>query len=229
MKIFGHRGAAGYVAENTLESFRKAIELGVDGIEFDVRLTADGQPVVIHDETIDRTSQHSGRVGEMPLAELQKLTSDDLHPIPTLKEAITCIPQTLSINVELKEVAAYEPTLNVLVDLVKQGAVRSKQLLVTSFEHEAIERVHEATTDFQLGLLTKGIPDDNYWNLASQLGATSANIDLASVNNAFVQRAHNAKLLVMVYTVNERRDAERLLEMGVDAIFSDYPDRVRTN
>ena len=228
LKIFGHRGAAGYVTENTLESFRKAIELGVDGIEFDVRLTADGFPVVIHDATIDRTSKHSGRVGEMSLAELQEVTAGDLHPIPTLEEAIGCMPATICINVELKEIAAHKPTLKVLFDLVSRGAVRPEQVLVTSFEHEAIELLCEATTEFQVGLLTKGLPHDTYWDLAKRLKVTSANIDLASINSAFVERAHRNDLLVMVYTVNESTDAERLRAMGVDAIFSDFPDRVRS-
>lgn len=226
MQVFGHRGAAGHVAENTLASFRKAISLDVDGIEFDVRVTRDCQPVVIHDATIDRTSSESGTVAELSLKQLRELTREESEMVPTLEETLTEIGPGVRVNVELKELAAGEPTLAVLNDCVAAGAIRSADVLVTSFEHEAVERFRSKTRDFAVGLLTKGIPKDSYWELAKSLKAVSANIDLASVDRQFVRRAQDAGVEVMVYTVNTKSDADRMRELGVDAIFSDYPDRV---
>lgn len=228
MLILGHRGVAGHSPENTIASFRTAIEMGLDGVEFDVRLTADQVPVVIHDATLDRTTSASGIVNELTLEELIDRTSSEDCVIPLLVDVLMEVCGFPLINVELKECTAWKPTLAVLAEAVANHRIRPSQILITSFELEAIRSLCQVTDQFPVGLLTKGLPDETFWSLADELKATSVNIDLASVDQAFVDRAHKGDILVMVYTVNESWQAARMLSLGVDAIFSDFPDRVRS-
>ncbi len=227
MLIFGHRGAAGYVAENTLPSIRHALAMGVDGVEFDVRLTQDKVPVLIHDETLDRTTLHSGTVRDLTFAELAELLAD-AESVPTLAAVLSEIGTRGLINVELKEFLATPEALAVLLEAESKQVFRAEQVLVSSFDHDAIVRFRELTKKFSVGLLTKGLPDATYWSLAEQLHASSANIDLPAVNADFVRTAKEHGLQVMVYTVNSLDDANRMRSLGVDAIFSDFPDRVRS-
>lgn len=227
MRVFGHRGAAGHSPENTLSSMRRALELGVDGIEFDVRRTADGRVVVIHDETIDRTTSQVGRVADMTLQQLTQASGVE-NRISTLDEVLMEIGRQVRVNVELKEIQACEATDTVLRRLVHQGTILTQQVLITSFDLAAVKRARNLCEDWDVGLLTKGQPKASYWDLADELRATSANIDLESVSAEFVSMARRRGLQVMVYTVNSREDAVAMRQLGVDAIFSDYPDRVRS-
>lgn len=237
MRVIGHRGACGYEQENSLRSLIRAVEIGADGVEFDVRLTADHVPVLIHDEDLERTTSHSGRVGSISLTALRQRC--DSNSVPTLDEAIHAIssalrsaksPDDLMVNVELKEYEAVEPTRTVLLQAMDRTKLINEQILITSFDHSALVRYrtlsHNDTTKFNIGLLSKGLPTANFWELAAELKATSANIDLGSVNSSFVATAHSQGMSVMVYTVNDPTDAHRMRELGVDAIFSDFPDRV---
>jgi len=227
MQVFGHRGAAGYSPENSLPSFRKALSMHVDGVEFDVRITKDEVPVVIHDETLDRTTSVSGSVADFSSMELRRLLAAQAERVPTLFDVIREVRTVTRINVELKEIQACEPTFRLLERCVDDAIIENHQILLTSFEHAAVERFRALSDHYAVGLLTKGTPADAYWELANRLRAASANIDLASVNSDFVHRAHRQGLAVMVYTVNFRDDALGMKQLGVDAIFSDFPDRVR--
>ena len=233
MKIYGHRGAAGHVAENTIASMQRALDLEVDGIEFDVRLSADGVPVVIHDETLDRTTDVRGLVKDYSAAELSSQTrkAEANVFVPTQMETLQAIGTEIAVNVELKELAATEPTRSVLLSAIEQQIVRPEQIIITSFDHDAItlyRSISQADAQqLSVGLLTRGLPDDSYWPLARKVQASSVNIDLGSVDPEFVRRAHARDYLVMVYTVNTTEDAARMRALKVDAIFSDFLDQVR--
>lgn len=227
MQVFGHRGAAGYSPENTLRSIRQALSMRVDGIEVDVRVTQDEVPVVIHDATLDRTTCASGAVSSYSSAELRALFRHSADFVPTVLEVLTEVTTATRVNLELKESRACDPTFWLLEKCAGEGIIERSQMLITSFDLEAITRFRKLTDNYAVGLLTMGTPADAFWRLARQLNAACANIDLAAVNPGFVQRAHQQGLDVMVYTVNCSDDAGRMLRMGVDAIFSDYPDRVR--
>jgi len=227
MEIYGHRGAAGVVLENTVASIEKAIELRVDGIEFDVRVTRDSKAVVIHDETLERTHDVSGKIAELTLAELQAIVKDMKFPVPTLSQILTAIGNEVPANVELKEIEAVVPTLGVLNELANTNVISAEMILITSFDHRAVSLVREHMEPFKLGLLTREIPDEPYWQLAKSLDVYSVNISKNSVNDEFVTRAHLDGRKVMVYTVNEKEDAEKMEAMDVDAIFSDVPHEVR--
>ena len=169
MKIIGHRGACGYETENSLQSLIRAVEMGAQGIEFDVRLTKDHVPILLHDERLDRTTQHSGRVVDVTFRELRAVC--DSNSVPSLEEAMGTIESTMLanrssedflINVELKANEAVEPTRNLLLQVAKNTTLRSEQILITSFEHESLVRYRNISdgdaTHFNVGLLTKGIP-----------------------------------------------------------------------
>lgn len=237
MKVIGHRGACGYEAENSLRSLVRALDLGACGIEFDIRLTKDRVPILIHDENLDRTTEKSGAVGELSLNQLRELC--DPNAVPSLEDALLTIAESSTstskspaplINVELKVNEAVEPTRELLINAVQSHTVAAKQILITSFDHDALVRYRTMSSDdvttFDIGLLTKGLPSESYWELATDLEAVSANVDLDSVDANFVATAHSRNLLVMVYTVNTVEDANRMRELGVDAIFSDMPDVV---
>lgn len=227
MKIYGHRGAAGLVLENTVASIQKAIELKVDGVEFDVRATKDGQAVIIHDETLERTHQIKSKIADLTLSEIQELTQGHEFPVPTLIQLMTSIGRKIPANVELKEIAAVAPSLHVLNKLTEANLINPESTLITSFDHSAVAMFREHTERYQLGLLTGKIPDEDYWQLAKSLDVFSVNISKDAVNADFVNQAHDDDRQVMVYTVNQRSTAEKLKVMGVDAIFSDLPDKVR--
>ena len=114
MKIYGHRGAAGLVLENTVASIKKAIALGVDGVEFDVRTTKDGKAVIIHDETLERTHKKTGKIAKLTLSEIQNLIKKHPFPVPSLEQLLLAIGKKTPANVELKEIAAVAPTLRIL-------------------------------------------------------------------------------------------------------------------
>ena len=228
MLILGHRGVAGHRPENTIASFRAAVDMELDGVEFDVRVTADLVPVVIHDATLDRTTTGSGIVNELTLEQLSNRTVTDEHAIPLLKDVVWEVCGFPLINVELKEYAAWKPALAVLETAVANHKLAPSQILITSFEHESIRALCRESTQFPVGLLTRGLPDEDFWSLADELNAASVNIDLAAVDRAFVQRAHRGGMQAMVYTVNDSSQAANMRKLGVDAIFSDFPDRVRS-
>lgn len=227
MKIIGHRGAAGRVLENTVASIQKALELKVDGIEFDVRATKDGQPVIIHDETLERTHKIQGKIAELTLDEVQALTKDHEHPIPTLSQVLRVIGTKVPANVELKDLAAVAPSLRTLNQLVDAKIIAPEKILITSFDHTAVALFREHTERYLLGLLTDTIPGEAYWKLAKSLNVFSVNISKDAVNEAFVKTAHADGREVMVYTVNDQDVVKKLAAMGVDAVFSDVPDEVR--
>lgn len=228
MQVFGHRGAAGYCPENSLPSIRKALELGVDGVEFDVRVTRDRIPVVIHDESIDRTTDASGLVKQLSLSELNQLLPQRKEYVPTLEDVLREIGTTVRINVELKEIEVCEPTIAILGSLCGQNVISCDQILISSFDLDAVERFSGLVQDYAFALLTERTPEKGFWSRAKTVQAVAANIDLTSVDRKFIDLAHASQLEVMVYTVNTLEDARRMKRLGVDAIFSDFPDRVRS-
>ena len=226
MLIYGHRGAAGSAPENTLRSFRRAIQFGVDGIEFDVRCSRDDVPVVIHDHLVDRTVDAVGAVADYDLDQLQQMRMISGERIPTLQEVLQAAGSEVLLNVEIKESRACAAAWQVMQTAIASGTLEMDRILVSSFEVAALRLFRELSSHIRIGVLTNGTPHESYWALCRELHAVSANIDLASVDRRFVDRATAAGLDVMVYTVNSPNDAKEMFGLGVKAIFSDVPDEV---
>lgn len=230
--VWAHRGASGYAPENTMPAFEKAVKMGADGIELDVQLTKDGELVVIHDETIDRTSNGSGWVKDLTYAKLARYNYNKLHPeyanakIPTLEEVYALVkPTGLTVNVELKTSEIFYPELEERVlDLAARMGVE-KQVIYSSFNHYSIQKIKELDSEAKTGMLySDGII--NPVSYASYVVGADA-MHPALYNLQFPGymrdcRKHGKK--VHVWTVNNEQDMRKVCEMRVDAMMTNYPD-----
>jgi glycerophosphoryl diester phosphodiesterase len=217
----GHRGAAGYAPENTLRSFGKAVELGCDMTELDVHLCGSGELVVIHDESVDRTTDGSGEVANLTLSELKQLNAGKGERIPTLEEVLKLLKGRIMLNIELKGLGTAEPVYN----LIQSNGWRRDNLLITSFNWEMLREYRARDPDARLGPLTY----DNIkeaGSFAEAINAYSINPYHGYIDTGYVEEAHSKGFNVYPWTVNEPKDIRYVIELGVDGVISDYPDRV---
>lgn len=221
---FGHRGARGHEPENTLRSVRRALELGSHGIEVDVHF-ADGQLVVIHDETLDRTTNGSGPVAKCLFAHLRSLDAGLGERIPTLAEVFDTIQRQALVNVELKGDHTAAPVVALIDNYVRQHGWVYEDFLLSSFDHEQIRQVKRLRPEIRTGALIHKVPT-GLAEFAERLGAWSVNPSRRCVTRRLVADAHQRQLKVFVFTVNAPREIARMARLGVDGVFSDYPERV---
>jgi len=225
----GHRGAAGTHPENTMVSFQRAMELGVDGIEFDVHRTLDGQFVVIHDPTVDRTTNGSGMIMAMELSEIRALDAGVKkgaefagQRIPTLQELLRSTPENLGLFLELKAGSIHYPGIEAeLVELLRsEGAIGRVQ--ISSFDHQALQLLHGIAPEIPLGMLYADNLVDPV-RLAQEIGAEALHPAWEWVTEELVEKAHAAGLKVNTWTVNHPIMIARVKAFGVDGIISDFP------
>jgi len=201
----GHRGARGLEPENTLRSIRKALVLGADGVEIDV-YAVKNQLVVIHDETLERTTNGSGRVEAQSFEYLRSLDAGKGEKIPTLREVLDT---GLASGLIGEYVAAH--------------AWKDADFLVSSFDLDELGKLKNS--GIRLGTLFTE-PPENYAGIAKYLGAYSVHIAVESANEDFITDAHRHGLKVFVYTVNSIDGIRRMRDIGADGVFTDYPDRM---
>jgi len=222
MLTIGHRGAMGYAPENTLLSIRKAIELSADWVEIDVYLV-DGQLIVIHDDTLERTTNGIGSIFDYNVEQLRQLDAGQGEKVPLLQEVIDLTAGKLGLNIEIKGDGVAEPLVKLLLSLSKN---HRKKILVSSFNMQELLTVYEGNTQLNLGVLVADEVDDGFkW--ANRLNAYSIHFDIGNIVIEQVERAHDAKLKVYVYTVNSHRAINDMRQMGVDGVFTNFPDRVK--
>ena len=215
--IIGHRGAAGLEPENTLAAFREAVRLGVDGVELDVRCVGE-ELVVFHDEDLDRTTDGHGAVAGADLQTLRRLDAGHGERVPTLAEVLAAVPERVLVNVELKGPGTAAPAARQLSRL-------SRRMLVSSFDHERLRA-------FRAGCpRTPVAPLVGKWSadlapLARSLNAWSVNLASRIVTAARVAAINSWGCRCLVFTVNTVRRARRLRAMGVNGVFTDYPNRL---
>lgn len=213
----GHRGARAYEPENTLRSFKKAIELGVDAIELDVRRTKDNEIIVIHDADVKRTTNGSGLVSELSLKEIKNLSSEKNEKIPTLEEALDCVNKKAKTFIELKE-AGYEKQVLELIE--KKGL--KKNVVLVSFLEDALKKLRDLDSEVETGLIYA--KHKNPLKAALDLKAQWLLAFYRFTHTANVQKAHENGLKVVVWTVNTPEEAVEMAKKGVDGIASDKPD-----
>jgi len=234
--IFAHRGASSYAPENTLAAFDLAYRQKAEAIELDAKLSADEQVVVIHDQTVDRTTQGRGRVKEMSLAALKELDAGSHfdvafkgEPIPSLDEVFAAFGQLLFINVELTNYASLMDALpDKVAELVKRHKL-SRRVMFSSFNPIALLRIHRLLPETPVGLLA--LPGNNGSWARSWPGRIvpyqALHPALSDVTATLVGNCHQRGKRVFVWTVNQVEDMRRLIEMNVDGIFTDDPVRAR--
>ena len=212
-----HRGASGHAPENTLKAFALAIEMGCPWVELDVYFV-DGELVVIHDDLLDRTTNGTGLVMSASFNDLRKLDAGEKEKIPTLREVISLIDHRAGINVELKGPDTAEPVCNLLKHFVSKGW-KTSEFLLSSFDHNELARADE---DFKRGALFYKICD--YFSRTRSLNAYAINLSSKLVSKEIVEQAHEEGLKVYVYTVDDKTEMENLKQIGVNGIFTNYPD-----
>ena len=222
--IIGHRGAAGLAPENTLASFALAVALGVDGIELDVRMSGT-EVVVIHDKTVDRTTNGRGLVAELGFAPLRRLDAGDGERIPTLVEVLEAVPRHVLVNIELKGSETAEPVARI-VDGRAGDAREVGRLLASSFNHDELMRFHERCPAVACAPLSANW-SGSLESMANAFGAWAVNLAdrIATPSRVAQVKAWGCRCLV--YTVNDPVRARELRALGVDGVFTDFPDRVR--
>lgn len=217
----GHRGAAGHEPENTLRSIRKALELGAQAVEIDVYFI-DGQLVVFHDATLERTTNGRGRLSRMSFAKLRLLDAGKGEQIPTLEEVIETIGRRAVLHIELKGKGTAGPVSKVIAQYRSRGWPHDA-VLVSSFHHKELATL--AGKDIPLGILYNRTPR-GFAAFAKKIGATSIHLRSAYATAGLLERAHAHDLKVFVFTVNDTAEIHRLKTLGVDGVFSDFPERV---
>jgi len=225
MLVIGHRGAAGHVAENTLGSMRRALALGVDGIEFDVRRCDDGL-VVLHDATLERTTNGHGACRARSLAELRGLETANGERVPLLGEVLALVTGCALVNVEIKEGEIADSVVAALEQWYADTPRALERVLLSTFDVAATARLAVRRGRMRLGVLYEDEPFPDALSRARDLAADSIHLPLEDVSPATVGAAREAGLAVYVYTVNEAADIAHCHACAVDGVFSDFPDRV---
>ncbi len=231
-KVWAHRGASGYAPENTLDAFRKAVEMGADGIELDVQMTKDGELVVIHDETINRVSNGKGWVKDYTYEELKKFNFNKTHleytkeEIPTLEQVYLLIkPTNLTINVEIKTGIVFYPGIEERVLELTERLGMKERVIYSSFNHYTIRKIKELDPQAKTGMLYEdGIIDavDYACDVVKADALHPAGYNVFYLG--FLERCRERKRLLHVWTINEEKHMRMLCEAGVDALITNYPD-----
>jgi glycerophosphoryl diester phosphodiesterase len=213
----GHRGARAYEPENTLLSFNRALEIGVDAIEFDVRKTKDNQLVVIHDADVKRTTNGKGLVADLTLKEIKEFNTEKGEKIPTLEEALDCIDNRAKILIELKEPNLEEKVLSTVLSKKLE-----KNVIIASFLEDALQKTRQLNPQIETGLIyaKHAHPEKT----AKELNANYLVSLYRFTHTGNIQKAHKYGLKVIVWTINTKEEAEEYKKKGVDGIATDKPD-----
>lgn len=228
-RIIAHRGGGALAPENTLAGLRLAARLGCCGVEFDAMLAADGVPVLMHDETLERTTAGRGRVADMSSVQLARLDAGGRHhpafavePVPTLDEALRlCAALGLWANVEIKPAAGQEAETGQAV--ARHAAAATGKLLLSSFSSRALRAAADEAVQLPRAMLFEAIPAD-WRERIMETGARALHSSARALTGEALQAVRGAGFPLACYTVNRREDAERLFAMGVSAVFTDRPD-----
>lgn len=267
-QIIAHRGASGHAPEHTWPSYEKAREMGADYLELDLHMSADGELMAIHDDTLDRTTDGSGPVKAHTLAELKALDAGSwfnaAHPeqaddayagvnILTLDEVIDRYGNDVRYYIETKSPERYPELQRELVEtLVNKGLVESGSVAIQSFSQDSLQQIHALNADIPLVQLVWYSPAEDGSGLTEWTGVTPPPDEITDadfqaiadyavgigpnvvydgedvIDAGFVEQAHNHGLLVHAYTINDVDQMQRLLDWGVDGMFTNFPDRLKT-
>ena len=225
--IIGHRGAMGHVAENTIPSIKKAMELGVDGIEIDVFRCKTGELVVFHDEKLDRLTNASGLIESLELDSIKKITVLDQYRIPTLEDVLILIDGQVKLNIELKGQGTASPTNDIINQYINKEGWTNDKFIISSFKWDELEKIRSLNSLIPIAVLvnTRVNPIEAL-PFARKVKAIAINPNFKDLNQDNIKEIQSNGFKVFPYTINELDDIERMIKLGVDAIITDYPERV---
>lgn len=224
-----HRGASGTAPENTMVAFEQAVAMGADMIELDVQRTKDGHIVVVHDRTINRTSNGTGAVADRTLAELQEFDFGSWfdpqfagEPVPTMADVFHALRDRIHINIELKNLPYDDPGMaQALVDLIKQMDYPADQLIISSFDHVILDKVKALMPELPCAVLFAHNPV----SLAG-LNTPVLHPHWQVIRPQFMEWVKQAQRKVNVYTVDQPDRWQQLIDIGVHGIITNYPGRL---
>jgi glycerophosphoryl diester phosphodiesterase len=226
--VIAHRGASGTCPENTLAAFRRAAAMGAHMVELDVQLTRDGGVVVIHDWTLERTTDGAGAVRERTLADIRRLDAGSWFgpafrdtQVPTLAEVLAAVE--LPINVELKPVG--DDGLEARALAVVESAHALARVVFSSFDDGALMRLRARSAHATLAVLRNRGPVTDAVACAERVGARALHLRKDGATADAVRVAARAGLPVRAWTVNEHEEMDRLVAAGVEGVFTDFPER----
>jgi len=233
--VIAHRGASRYAPENTMSAFLKAFELGCHWIECDVMQTKDGHLVIFHDDSLERTTNGYGEISHHSLSAIRALDAGSWFKpwflgerVPTLKELLQLIhQQSLFANIEIKT-KPYQETLiakSITQEIRDEFSILIPHLLLSSFSIETLKCLRAQSSDYLLGLLLDEWRPD-WIDVCYSLQCVSLHLDYRLVTADRVKQIKSVGMSLLAYTVNDRDEAKRLLDLGVDAVFSDIPDLI---
>ena len=233
--VIGHRGAAAYAPENTLECIRTAAEIGAKWVELDVKLTKDSVPILFHDDTLERTTNGYGNVADTSYEDIKELEAGMWFSegftgviVPTLEEAMEVILEhNMGVNFEIKPCPGRElETAEVMLDVLSKSWDTVDNILISSFSHVSLEAALDLVPDFARGFLLETEWAENWKELIDYLDVTTINFDGNAASREQVEELMEFQKPLCAYTINDPIRARILRQWGVDAFFTDDPETV---
>lgn len=237
-QVIGHRGAAAYAPENTLEGIHTAADMGASWVEFDVKLTKDGVPILFHDDDLERTTGVPGLVADIMYDDIRHLDAGSWFgdsfkgaKIPTLEDAVeVLLKRNLGVNIEIKPCPGREKeTAEAVLDVLSRIWDDHDKILISSFSHVSLEVALDIAADWPRALLLEEEWPPNWQDLAEHLDVASININGNTVTRDDVEEIIDFGKPVLAYTVNDVKKARELQSWGVDGFFTDEPDTLLGN
>ena len=218
----------GHVLENTIESVQKAIELNVDGIEIDVFKSKTGELVVYHDPFLSRLSNSNAFIEQISLDSIKKVELIGGYFIPTLTEIVDIIPEKIFLNIELKGQDTSFETNKIITNYLKTYNFPISKFIISSFRWDELKKIRSINKDIPIAILVDSLNKiDDAIKLAKQINAVALNPNKNFITKEIVNKIQSNNIKVYPYTINTPRNIRRVRSMGVDAIITDYPERIK--
>ena len=218
----------GHVLENTIESVQKAIELNVDGIEIDVFKSKTGELVVYHDPFLSRLSNSNAFIEQISLDSIKKIELIGGDFIPTLKEIVDIIPEKIFLNIELKGQDTAFETNKIIINYLNTYNFPVSKFIISSFRWDELKKIRSINKDIPIAILVDSLYKiDDAIKLAKQINAVALNPNKEFITKEIVNKIQSKNIKVYPYTINTPRNIRKMRSMGVDAIITDYPERIK--
>ena len=218
----------GHVLENTIESVQKAIELNVDGIEIDIFKSKTGELVVYHDPFLSRLSNSNAFIEQISLDSIKKIELIGGYFIPTLKEIVDIIPEKIFLNIELKGQDTAFETNKIIINHLNTYNFPISKFIISSFRWDELKKIRSFNKDIPIAILVDSLYKiDDAIKLAKQINAVALNLNKEFITKKIVNKIQSKNIKVYPYTINTPRNIRKMRSMGVDAIITDYPERIK--